>query len=133
MATRKNSELVKYQELVAAWQQRLGLERWKIDVKIAEEPMEAFAECNPSSQYEFATITFSPSLDPTQIDATVVHELLHILTKDIDQLVEDARAQLHPQASFQVEKRYDHALESFVDRLAQRIVEIQSGEIDGNS
>lgn len=129
---RKSSQLVAYQDQVTLWQTRLGLERWKIDVKIAEEPMEAYAECSPSAQYEFATITFSPNIESSVVEATVVHELLHILTKDIDSVIEDARAQLHPQASFQVEKRYDHALESFVDRLAQRIVEI-AGDANGTA
>lgn len=126
MATRKSSDLVRYQEAVTLWQARLGLDRWRIEIKVSEEPIDSFATVEPSAQYENATITFSPSVDDAILETVVVHELLHLFTRDIDALVDDAKAQLHPQASFQVEKRYEHVLESFVDRLSRSIVDLRN-------
>lgn len=115
------------ERLVRLWQGRLGLERWKIDVKVSSEPIGGFADVQASSQYEFATVTFAAGIADEVVEQTVVHELLHLLLRDTDALVEDARSQLHPQASVQVEKRYEYVQEGFVDRLAARIVEIGGG------
>lgn len=109
--------------IVRVWQDRLGLERWKIDVKVSAEPLGGFADVQASSQYDFATVTFAAGIADEVAEQTVVHELLHLLLRDLDAAMEDARSQLHPQASLQVEKRYEFAQEGFVDRLAARIVE----------
>ena len=112
---------------VSEWQTRLGLDGWKITVQYADMPGEEWAKIEPFSSYDQAALTISvgyPNWTPAVANVTIVHELLHLLVRDIDAVVEDARSQLHPQASVQVEKRYEHEVEGFVDRLAARIVEI---------
>jgi hypothetical protein len=112
------------ERVVRLWQERLGLERWKLELRVSAEPMDGFGEFDVSSQYEVATITVASGLSPEQVEQTVVHELLHLMCRDLDAVVEDARGQLHPQASVQVEKRYEHEIEGFVERLALRLVEL---------
>lgn len=117
----------KVEQAVRTWQTRLGLDGWTIRVEFAEAPDSAYAEVKPEAAYDNAVLTISPAhvnWTPELANQTIVHELLHLLTRDLDAVVEDARAQLHPQASAQVEKRYEHEIEGFVDRLALRIVEI---------
>lgn len=117
------------EKIVRVWQGRLGLERWKIEVEFSNNPADFYAEANPSVQYESCTLVFSPGwseLTVELVDQTVVHELLHLLHRDVDTAVEAARSQLHPQASGQIEKRYEHAMEGFIDRLATRLVELAS-------
>ena len=112
---------------VSEWQTRLGLDGWKIAVQYADMPGEEWAKIEPFSAYDHATLTVSVGYmnwTPAVANVTIVHELLHLLVRDIDAVVEDARSQLHPQASVQVEKRYEHEVEGFVDRLAARIVEL---------
>ena len=112
---------------VRVWQTRLGLDGWKITVDYAETPDDSYAEIKPDVAYDSATLILSPGYvgwTPAVANVTIVHELLHLLVRDIDATVEDARSQLHPQASAQVEKRYEHEVEGFVDRLAARIVEL---------
>jgi hypothetical protein len=117
----------KIEATVREWQTRLGLDGWKIAVQYADMPGEEWAKIEPFSSYDHASLTVSvgyPNWTPAVANVTIVHELLHLLVRDIDAVVEDARSQLHPQASAQVEKRYEHEVEGFVDRLAARIVEI---------
>ena len=113
--------------LVEAWKARLGLDGWKIAVEFPTVPTASYSEVTVDGSYDSATLTVSPGFEAmTQkvANQTVVHELLHLLIRDMDAVMEDARSQLHPQASAQVEKRYEHEVEGFVDRLAIRIVEI---------
>lgn len=114
------------EQTVRAWQTRLGLDGWTIAIAFAEIPDNSYSQIAPEDDYDRATLTISPShINWTQpfANQTIVHELLHLLVRDIDVMVEDAREQLHPQASAQIEKRYEHEIEGLVDRLASRIVE----------
>ena len=117
----------KIEATVREWQTRLGLDGWKITVEYADTPDDSYSQIAPEDDYDRAALTISPSYlnwTPARANQTIVHELLHLHARDIDAVVEDARSQLHPQASAQIEKRYDHEIEGFVDRLAARIVEL---------
>jgi len=117
----------KIEATVREWQTRLGLDGWKITVEVADTPDDSYAEIKPDVAYDSATFILSPGYvgwTPALANQTVVHELLHLLVRDIDAVVEDSRSQLHPQASVQVEKRYEHEVEGFVDRLAAKLVEL---------
>lgn len=114
--------------LVETWKGHLGLDGWKIAVEFATVPDTSYAEINGERSYDAAKLTISPAYGEWTenfAEQTIVHELLHLLVRDIDNVVEDARSQLHPQASAQIEKRYDHEVEGFVDRLAIRIVALR--------
>jgi hypothetical protein len=113
---------------VRVWQRRLGLDAWKIDVDFSDPASEGcVASTLRSNDYDTATITWDAgwaSWEPLYANQTVVHELLHLLTRDVDLVVDDARDQLHPDASALVEKRYRHETEGLVDRLSVRLVDV---------
>lgn len=113
-------------KLVRDWQRRLGLERWRITLEFSDEPEDFHAQVTPSAQYESAAVIFAPGYGARSDEAvahTVVHELLHVLLRDVDAVVSAATDQLHPQAAGQIDKRYAHEIEGFVDALARRITE----------
>lgn len=75
-----------------------------------------------------------PSWSREFLNRIVVHELLHLLTRDIDEVVGDAEDQVHRDAATLLRRRYDHEIEGFVDGLAYRLVEIGGvvgGEVVG--
>lgn len=112
---------------LAIWVSRLGLERW--DIKLLPDFCDEDANASTwrSNTYDRATIKFSCDL-PTWTfgfaETVLVHELLHLCHRDIDQVLGDLDGQLQRDAWLMVERRYEHAMEGFIERLACRLVEI---------
>lgn len=82
-----------------------------------------------SSWYEIARLYFSAewsSWPVAKFEQIVVHELLHLCHRDIDEAWADLDGQLHRDAWTLADKRYKQENEGFVDRLAFRLVEIAS-------
>ena len=116
------------ERLVRVWTGRLGLERWKIDVDFTKPCGEDnIAEAERSGFYDRATIRFEPGWakwTPEYAEATLVHELLHLLHRDTDQAFDDIEGQLQRDAWIMAERRYRQAMEGFIERMACRLVEI---------
>lgn len=111
--------------LARKWQARLVLDAWRITYEHADEPGDCWAMTSPSRQYRAAKITFDPGLKVAStrlVEQTIVHELIHVLMRDADRAFADAADQLHPQAGEQATKRYEHAVEGFVDSLAEALI-----------
>jgi len=123
-------------EIVEAWQEALGLGTWHLKVDWDKPSGEdADATTWRSNQYDRATMHFSK--DHVDWDADfanwiVVHELLHLVTREVDEMLKDVYDQLHRDVATQVERRYEQTIEGIVDRLARRIVMIGGtiGEAD---
>lgn len=120
--------------ILRLWQGRLGLERWELKVewdKPAGEDFEAQIFC--SADYDSARIRFEPEWSKwtrEHAHKVIVHELLHALHRDIDNVLSGLDGQLHRDAQNVVEWQYRHALEGMIERLALRLVEI-SGAPNG--
>jgi hypothetical protein len=54
----------------------------------------------------------------------VVHELLHLLVRDLDEVIDSLDGQLHRDAFTVTENRYCHEIEGLIDRLSYRLVEL---------
>lgn len=66
--------------LVAKWRPRLLLDAWEITVQVNRR-IRARADCEAAPAYLEAVIRFNPTLiKPEDLEATVVHELLHCHT-----------------------------------------------------
>lgn len=121
--TRKQLE-----RIVDDWQHRLGLERWVITIQwdVRPETDGALAEVKPHDTYDQAKLRFWPDYPQWSAEwATkiVIHELLHILHRDLDRAVEAAITDLPAGAFGQADARYEAALETFIDRVAHRLYE----------
>lgn len=135
------------QQLLAEWTRRLGLERWEIDLRV--EPCEcetAYMEVERSFLYERATIAVAPWLmgqgdwpadcmrraSPHHVEETLVHELLHLHTRDIMRAGREADGQMHRDAYTIYEQRLEDAEEQLVDRLAVALVRAHH-DVDGTT
>lgn len=112
--------------LAKRWAPRLGLDGWQIHVQIGGlEDAENYAETHTSSDYRRATIRFGRTAadHPAGLEVLVVHELLHVATRDIRNTglfgLED---EVHPAAQRVHDRAFRHLLEQEVDRLAVALV-----------
>lgn len=123
----------KVAELLRYWQGALGLDHWavKFDPKETTDPNDCKARTWRSASYDRAAVWLASdwaSWEPHLVEAVIVHELLHLQHRDTDQVFEDLDGQLHRDASSMIERRYEHAMEGFIERLSIQIVELKYGK-----
>ncbi len=132
-------------DLVALWQNRLGLDHWTIVVKIAEPEVDGRAcvmKVHRSVYYDQATITVHPAAigkgelpdsiekdildqadDHTALyEGDIVHELLHCCLRDLMEAGDLVTDQLHRDARTVWDEAWRRAEEATVERLAKALV-----------
>ena len=114
--------------IVREWQERLGLATWDISVDwgVMEEE-EGRASVWRSRDYDEARIRFNREfrkLDTLGAHRLVVHELLHLLSRDVEHILDLLEDQLHRDVGVVARRSHEHAVEQMVERLAYRFVEI---------
>lgn len=72
----------------SAWNKRLGLQEWTIDIFInqTEEELDGAASITPSREYNKADLHFAtefPGWEDEYAEKVVVHELTHLLTHGV--------------------------------------------------
>ena len=68
--------------LVKLWQRRLGLDAWKLTIVVqaAAGEDDGIAHARAQPEYRQATLFFDPfAIDPPDLEATVCHELCHLI------------------------------------------------------
>lgn len=114
--------------LVRAWAPRLGLSHWEIDVTWDETLTDDVANVVVESSYDGARITLRADLvehpDAEYVEATVVHELLHVVMRDLDATLPPVLDLLPRGAASLARARYEHESEGIVDRLATVLVRL---------
>lgn len=113
---------------IREWQRRLGLAEWDLAINWNDPcPDDADASTWRSNTYDRAEIKFDPHWRKWSwefMNRIIVHELLHLVSRDIDRVVASVESQLHPEAWRSLDIRYDHEIEGLIDRLSYRFVEI---------
>jgi len=115
------------QDLCREWQQRLRLEDWDVSARFARmtDKVEGFADISASSSNRVARILLRNSddipsnwLGVTDLEVTLVHELLHLPASGFDSGFK------------QKEDSPEHiALELFIERCAQALVAAKRGRM----
>lgn len=119
--------------IVAEWIPRLGLERWEI--KIAWEGWEDEAEHRDAHAFVWRARDYDQArlyLNPTdskkwslvEAHVIIVHELLHLATREVEFVLDMVDGYLHRDVDQAVARAHRHAVEGVVDRLAYRLVEL---------
>lgn len=123
--------------LFERWVPRLGLERWDLELRVEDcESDVAYMEVERSFTYERAVIRCQPwvltgqvpdelmtlRLTPRRIESSLVHELLHLHTRDLVKVANTVDGQLHRDAFRIYDDAVDRAEEQLVDRLAVALV-----------
>lgn len=117
-------------DMVTKWKKNLRLDHWLIEI-VDEEPdnQDALASVMPAESYDRATIRFAsswPEWPPAFAERVVVHELLHIVFRDLVEAEQSIYDALSHDARVLYSRRLDHELEGVIDRLAERFVEVSS-------
>lgn len=110
------------------WQDWLGLNAWNIELAFNEPAdLDNEAEIEHPIHYDRATIRLAANWKtwaPLKLHQLLVHELLHLTTRDLEQAYGALKNQVHPDVWSVTESRCTHEIEGVIDRLAVRIVEI---------
>lgn len=116
------------EELVRDWQDKLDLLHWRIDIAF-EDLDNAYGEARPEEHYDQTTLVFNLEAllnkNSLYVEATVVHELLHLHTRDLERLPEQWKPVVHPDVAGQLDDRFRHELEGVIDRMAWAIVNLK--------
>lgn len=107
----------------------MGLSHWRIDIEIVDLPdgeassaaAVRFSPSYDSAWMEFAEEAFFEKSDDEQ-DEIIVHELLHIVWRDINDAVYEPEYLFGKPAWTAFTSRYDHESEGVIDRTARAIV-----------
>jgi hypothetical protein len=117
------------QEIVDAWQERLQLAHYVLKIDWEKTLEDDFAEID--RHFGYATIRFNAGFGRWSRDVanrTVVHELMHLVTADLDAFEEGLEKPLGSLAYSLLHERYNHEIEAVVDRLATLFVDL-AGEV----
>jgi hypothetical protein len=123
------SQLQRRVEQVARQLTPLGLAHWEFDVQIVDtdglEAPNSDAQVQASTKYDSAQMCFRREFievaEVEDIDKTIVHELLHLLFRDFENLLDLATQELGVTARELAEKTYDHELEGVIERVARAL------------
>lgn len=113
-------------EILDAWRERLHLDRWEIEVEFDHPeyaPADVYATIKPHDAYDSAKLKIAPGWekwDRPHANRVVVHELCHLLLRDVDEV---ALRALADENDFQRET-YLNAQESTVERICQRFISL---------
>lgn len=117
------------EEVIREWQTVLGLTHWTIivdwDTPAAEDN---YADVAPKDSYDEATIKLSADWPSWSFDfatKTLIHELLHLTTRDLLTAATAVEDVLPASAWKLFEDRFTHELEGVVDRIALTLVDLR--------
>lgn len=126
--------------ILSVWQSRLNLTHWTIKVDWATPPERPdgadegdmlWADVVWGNSSDDATIRFHESYlgwDRKQMNETVVHELIHLVNRDLQEGVESAE-DVMPTSAFKVfRNRFEHEIEGVIERTAKLFVTL-GGEV----
>jgi hypothetical protein len=117
---------------VEKWQYalvELGVAHWRIIAVTLTDEMpnedDADASVRVSSNYDsyhiFFRNEFIETTDEDRLDETIIHELLHVSMRDLDEALETAEAWMTPAGYNDWAHTVNHAREGHVERLARLI------------
>lgn len=117
---------------VTYWQKIMNLGHWDIEVKLIdrfEHNAACLASCWADANYDRATLTFIKTLveeseTPDPLDLTIVHELLHIHGRDLEEVLQGALGSLGEPERDAIRGRWTHEDEGFVYRVSNIIVNL---------
>lgn len=134
------------ERVVARWVKLLKLEAWELQVIWPDkdgvykewpeneegfpkfDDKQAYAAVWQAKDYDNARIYVNTdkwaSTGNRVLEATIIHELLHIVTREAEFVLHMIDGMLQREVDEMVGRAHEHALEGIVDRLAFRLLEI---------
>ncbi len=118
------------EKLLRRWQIKLGLSGWNIKIDF-NKPASGDDDITVwrSTSYDEADICLEPGWDKWEKDQgigftelNIVHELVHIVLRDLEIAHMDLIDELSSQAQHLANDRFKHELEGVVDRIARILI-----------
>jgi len=113
------------------WKRALHLEHYTLEVKW-QSLEEASAETLIDGMYDEATIKFDDERlskrTSDYIERTVIHELLHIIDRDRDKIIEQLEGSLAPDSWRLFKDVMEQMTEVVIDRVATVMYELDKGK-----
>lgn len=111
------------ERIFAAWQRRLRLDAWEVELGFGEVEDGSHAEVSVNGDYERARIDLSPAWRTwtrEHANRVAAHELVHLVAHDLDWCSggELLGEHLRPDVHAAVRAVHGHHLERVVERLA---------------
>jgi hypothetical protein len=125
--------LAAFKRRVAFWAERLkplGLAHWEIDIEVVDEPSPstlygAKAAVTCSSNYDLVWMEVAEGWlhdsDLEEIDKVIMHELIHVAMRDLDDSIHRVTQYLGEPAVSVWKEELRHETEGFVDRIARTL------------
>jgi hypothetical protein len=114
--------------IVALWLPRLYLTHWnvKVDWDEFDEDKNGHAYVWRSRDYDEAKIYINPKFEKwtyREAHLHIVHELVHLITRDFEFVLDMIENQLHRDVYAMVTESHRHLMEQAVDRLSHILVD----------
>lgn len=117
---------------VERWQKLLRLQDWRIKVKCIEAKRinddGDLASVNWRAYSRRATITIARDSEEKELLDTIVHELLHIVMSDTDNVFVETRKQLTESANGIARQLYSDNAERAIFSIAEALVELSGAK-----
>ena len=115
-------------KLIRVWKKRLRMDYFVVVFEPDEEPEgESNATIFQPTDYQYAYLAMRPgwqTIDPLVMNVRIVHELLHLVFRDMDGVVKNYLSKLlHNDAAMVVTEQYQHHNEGVIERLALILVD----------
>lgn len=116
------------ERILRVWQERLRLTHWAIEIDwgMPLDDDEANAEILIEDFYDAAKVRIAngfPAWSADWANKVIVHELLHVVCRDMDELVKAVKVIVPDERAHDLfADRYNHEAEGVVDRLAITVV-----------
>jgi hypothetical protein len=113
--------------ILDVWIERLELRDWEIRLDLERPADGARATIYRSAFYREATLLLEHdwrTWEPAVAEVTIVHELVHLLARDFEEILKMIDAQLPPAVDKVIEQAFEFRLEQLVDTVARRLVSL---------
>lgn len=115
--------------IICEWQKRMQLDHWEIEFSNDPPPEDEtdLGSIKRHDPYDYATLHINPefpSWTRRMVNLVVVHELMHLHTRDLECAAESVESALSHQASGLWKSRFLHEDEALVDKMATLLVNL---------
>lgn len=128
MSGRKLTEAY-FRRVWVTWVKRLHMGHWQWEIELGKDLDDAFAQVTPHQHYDQAKVEIRNdwrTWDKRALNETIVHELVHVALRDVDHVLHtpcELDQWKTKQAAMLYHDSMEHAVEGFVQRMAETLVD----------
>jgi hypothetical protein len=113
---------------IAFWSKKLGTDGWQVRYSLIPADEEHRASTTPDGDRRRAVIQISADCPDSQVDREIVHELLHVLLYEANDLFERSVGDHQPEAREFLRGQWRRSVEWPIERLVDALTGIPFGQ-----